>query len=552
MNGKTAWGWGQSRGWDRVIALAVGLAAAAPPPAVAQTRFVWDSIPDVSRYTTFEECMAASMRVAAAERVRERFAVGWADTMENLHTLVDLWRRELPKTPPSALEVTTTRQCLAPFSAADTILDVFPLESVMRYLLRAGRDADAAAVFARRLAAVPTTDTAAIAIKEQALRAYEGARPIRYAEAERLLKEQMERQGVDKMQQLQNLTQLAARAGDTVRAKTFARQYFAGHYVDSVKAYWADNLAKLDTSGGSLIRASANYAWLKLLMAYEDSLLDTLKLGTMRWKAARRALLAKAIGADMVARLNPDSLTGKPAPTLSGDFWFGHDTLAGQRPTRGKVGLVFFVEGLGSPQEINMAYKKAIDAVDGWTVSNTLSGCLTREVGDLGNGNPYELASYLSDTPDTLVNDRCWSALVSVRRLMRRFPTLEVTLLSATTGRTLYRALPDSAAAEAEMLQRWLLQGHQLKGAALAVTRSKFFRLPAPDRRLMRLRSSDPNVVQYEQLGGHPRIGTAYLVDRDGLLVDELQFYRGGEFGFEEGKLGKMIDAILQQPVSHP
>jgi hypothetical protein len=136
--------------------------------------------------------------------------------------------------------------------------------------------------------------------------------------------------------------------------------------------------------------------------------------------------------------------------------------------------------------------------------------------------------------------------LATVRRVMRRFPSLEVTLLAATTGRTLYRALPDSALAEAEMIRRHLLEGYQLKGAALAVIRSKFFRLPAPDRRLMRVRSSDRNVVQYEQLGGKPGVGMAYLVDRDGLVVDEVQGQR------EEGKLVKMIDAVLQQPAPDP
>ena len=141
---------------------------------------------------------------------------------------------------------------------------------------------------------------------------------------------------------------------------------------------------------------------------------------------------------------------------------------------------------------------------------------------------------------ESLITDRCWMLLVPLRRLMKQFPALEVTLVSSTSGDGLYRALADSADMEAELIRQLLLDGHQLKGAALAVTQTTSFRLP--DGRIMLRPSSNRTVVEYaKQLGGANE-GTMYLVDRQGLIVDRVSF--GSD-------LEKLVDIVLQQP-EHP
>lgn len=499
------WGGGQT------LALLAGLLGVGAP-AEAQTRFEWDSVPDVNRYTVFEECLTALTRVSEREIPNDKL-----DTTENAG--LEYWRQP-PEQGPSALTRATARQCLARFTPADSTLDIFELTIVMAKFLEAERDADAEAVLARRLAAVPATDTATLAaIKDSALESYQRARPYRRVAVEQLLSEKAEREHWDTRTRLWSRMELAGNAKDTVLYKAVAKQYYAGSWLDTLKATYEPHFAQAATDSTARWW-TAHRLFGQAYQVYQDSLLDTLKLGTVRWKEAKRALMVRVSTPERAALVNFDSLTGKPAPAVVGDFWFGYDTTAAPRPTRGKVGLVVFVEGMGSPRQQA--------AVGGDMVDRCVWSIPDRET--LG-----------------VVTDECWPQLVVVRRLMRRFPALEVTLIAATTGSTLYRGLPDSAAVEAAMIRRLVLDGHQMPpGAALVVSQSKFFRLPAPDRRLIRVRSSDRNVAQYEQLAPAGS-GMAYLVDRDGLVVDAMRVKRD-----TEPMLRDLINAVLQQPTSHP
>lgn len=522
MDGKQSWRWWGCRGGGWVIALMVALPGTAAP-AGAQTRFKQDTVlPDVGRYTVMEEC------IAAANWIYGRYwreAMGRQSTTEQADTMPPgSWHQPPPAPEILAAAVATDRRCLPGLTPTDTMLNSFGFAFAMSYFLVAERDADAATVLARRLAAVPATDTATmIAIKDSALQVYLRAKPHpRLAEAERLYMEQMEREHLVGRRRLERLWVWARDKGDTVQANALDRQLHAGSWIDTVKAGYEAEFptSSRATADSALRQYFADGMLSDLEKVYRDSLLDTLKLGTLRWREARRALMIRA-SPELAALVHFDSLTGKPAPAISGDFWFGYDASAGPRPTRGKVGLVVFVEGTGSPGEK--------PAVDGYTA------------------NRRKCLSPIADRREVVVENRCGWFLAPVRRLMRRFPALEVTLVAATTGSVLYRGLPDSAVVEAEMIRQLLVDGYRLQGAALAVVQSKFFRLPAPDRRLIRVRSSDRNVAEYEQLGGAKGSagpGMAYLIDREGLVVDAMSL--------DESQFVGLIDAVLKQPARHP
>jgi hypothetical protein len=129
----------------------------------------------------------------------------------------------------------------------------------------------------------------------------------------------------------------------------------------------------------------------------------------------------------------------------------------------------------------------------------------------------------------------CALHLAQLRRVLGRFPALEITVVMPTHGHFLY-AQPMPPADEAQLLHQWL-DTYQLAGAALGVT-STFWRLPAPDRR--RINKDLPNAIAY---GFNKKWGAAnggmYLIDQDGLIVDVLRF--------EEPELIQYIDVLLHR-----
>jgi len=471
--------------WRLATSATIHLACfAVPAVAAAQTTFEFAYTPvDVATYRTVEECLAATERVnsdvAQRERVQEHLAGRWRDTLAYEPA------RDDPTLRPMADTATRTMQrCAARYTLSDTTLRRDPLHYLLRLLLAAGRDTEASALLAQRVAAVPATGTVARRmVEDTALSVYRRAQPFRRAAMERIYGERS-RRAPDRRARIsvyQQLAEIALQAQDTVVARRWTTQMLAE---------W-DQLPATQRGAGF----PGLFFW-----HFQREWLDSLRQGTPNYFEALLASVHR-IGDKVDAGSLNQTFIGKPAPTVTGDFWFrsgtgdGRADRAASRPTRGKVGLVVFIDP-----------------------PDKLSGeCLP-----------------VADTKEMNVSENCWSAFAVIQRLAQRFPALEVTLVAQTRGYFVYRALPDSVAVEVDLIRQWLLDAHRLPGTLIVQT-TPAVRLPDPDRRRLHVAPASP-------LGLDSPV-SAFIVDRDGIVIDGGRLERSSEAQYA----GK-IEAMLQQP----
>jgi hypothetical protein len=344
---------------------------AAARPVEAQTRFAWPSdTGDVTRYTTVEDCLAATVRVR--NRVEGWDAV-WADTMK--------LTPERASAPLPAAVAETARRCSAHLPAADKapVTDFAPL---MQLYLLAERDADAETIIRHRLASVaPTALRERVAVLDSAVQGYLllpfGARlqmkadPVRLPAAESLLVKvgsfpDSLHSLKDRLLPVFEFLRAAKVAGDTARIRWAAQRYLE---LDA-------RLSNVDRRSQFYEELGATVEYLVLTTQQEAALLDSLRRGTAAYVALQRAAWAKASGE------LPQSLRfpiGERAPAIEGNFWFRRGDSSAAHPTNGKVSLVVFL--------------------------------------DMCQGH-----------------DDCWAPYASVHRLAQRFPALEVTIVARTWG----------------------------------------------------------------------------------------------------------------------
>ncbi|MBX6333368.1 MAG: hypothetical protein IRY91_16090 [Gemmatimonadaceae bacterium] len=459
------------------VAAAAGLALAlGAPRAVAQTRFAWpDTTTHVGQYPRVEQCLTAVARARREALHREALTV---------------WRDTTPSDPHFALEpepapvVQTAARCAARFAASSAPLEDFAL--LLRVYLAAGRDADASALVARRLAAVPANaPRERIAVSDSAVRLYLEARPERLDAAEQLLLARV-RGGADRIERIElyaRLMDAAEGAGDTARARRMARLTVAAADSLTPTERESEKYEKMnDGSGGDLLVFNAVQ-----VLAGRATILDSLRHGTAALSALMRSMWASRTGE------RPEALPvpiGERAPAITADYWLPREASGAPHPAPGRVTLVEFLDH---------------------------DYCVTADA----NGN---------------VSDRCGQTLAKARRLSERFPALEVVIVTQTHGSFLYVA-PPSPAEEAELARRWL-DTYRIPRAVLAMTSSQFWKLPPPDaRRIDKTMQNRTRYVFVNNAGGPP--SNEFLIDQDGLIVSA--------FGRSETDLAQLIEVLLQR-----
>lgn len=421
-------------------------------------------------YTRVEDCLAAVDREAET--------AGWGAPV-----VAD--DRTAPA-PPALVEA--ARRCGARFAVdATSGVDLAMLRELMHH---AERDSVAEAALARELALLPAgadpIERRKLLIRALAF-ALREVDPARVAWAERRLGE-IDRIGwearLNRMSGYGQLAGYAAAVYDTTRLD---------RYVGAALALF-DSLPEADRRNPSIVMAH----------------LSMLHFQRLRALARGEAVEPEAMfGARVMAKFmgtTVDSATLAAAasatlPALQGDFWFRRADSAGSRPSRGKFGLVVFVD----PE------------------------CETR----------------------------CYDRYDLLRTLGERFgDALEVTLVAHTHG--FFRNHPPLAPAEeAEALRRYFFEHLKLPGA-LVVETTRFTRLPDPDRR--RVDQAPPNVVAYRP--GNLAAGDGYSfglgalpsqMHRDvaGFLVDRAGRKLMGLDRLGRGHQSLLIEAIagwLAQP----
>lgn len=460
-----------------LVVSSLGGALAPAVPVAAQTTFVWpDTTVRLSSYTTIEECLSAVSRTRRASQ-REDALAGWRDTLpRNLKERLE----------PAPAEVTeTARRCAARFTEPATDLaDFIPL---LRLYLAAGRDADATALVDRRLAAVsakaPRSERTAAA--DSAVEVYLLARPVRLEAAEKLLltraRERADR--IDRIAIYSKLVSAANSVGDTLRARRVAGWIVA--VADSLTKAERESAkfeALGDGAGGDMVVFGAMRE-----LAGPSAMRDSLRQSTAALVALEQNMWAA------MTKGKPESIpipVGEKAPEITADYWFPSEAARTPRPTPGRVSIVQFLE-------------------HDLCLSSSLSG---------------EVSSGI-----------CAFRLAALHRISKRFPEVEITIVSRTSGSFLYLP-PPSAAEEAELIRKWLAR-YRIRGAVIAVASTPFWKLPSPDSR--RVDKPVPIIERYRFAKSFKPEGATLLVDQDGLIITAL--------GFDETQLGEFIEILLQR-----
>jgi hypothetical protein len=129
-----------------------------------------------------------------------------------------------------------------------------------------------------------------------------------------------------------------------------------------------------------------------------------------------------------------------------------------------------------------------------------------------------------------------------LRRIARRFPKLDITLVDQTRGYVGLRE-PLTPAAEADTVRQWWFERDHLPGT-LAIANTEFWRLPAPDSR--RVNRDTPNKIHFA-FGRHWPVQpfSGYVIDRAGTIVDATVIDR-----WQEERLAALLTAVFAQPTS--
>ena len=430
--------------------------------AAAQTRFTWpDTIVDVAKYATVDQCLAATQRVQEGQAALHSMVV-WRDTMP-----VDV--QETLK--PLAAPVTKTAvSCAAQFDERTAKLSDFA--PLMTLYLVANRDADAKALLERRLADITSRSThERVAVEDSAVLIYLHAQPKRLDPAEQLLVARA-RSGGDRLDRLAlygRLMDAARDAGDTTRARRAALWIVAVGDSLTQAERESDKYTKLGPLGGDLMIFGA----VQQIVGVK-TLVDSLRRGTMAMVNLERTMWLH------YTKQRPESFPlpiGEHAPPVAGDIWYPREAAGERHPAPGHVSVVEFVDG------------------------SALGTCLG--IGSWG-----------------VITDACAYPFSSLRRLSDRVPGLDVTFVVGTRGNFLH-AKPPSPAEEAELYRNWI-EPFRIKGAVLSVTTRDFWNLPAPDGR--RIDKLTPNSIGYSfgkswAIEGNS-FGGKYLIDQDGIIVD--------------------------------
>ena len=475
-------------------ALVVLAALVTAAPLAAQTRFEWpDTAVDISKYETLEECRAA------VKRARETFGANrffdtqiWRDT-----TLLDRAEERRVTEPPIAATVKT---CLGDFAnPQQTPVDDY------RYLaalyIMAGWPDRAHTIAVRRLNAVKDTARELNAVLDTLLDIFEG-----HAEAEAYNAFPPAAELVDSL--VENWIPRVPKRLDRVQLyMTAMNAYSRNGAVDTIRV---DRLAaRVTAMMDSLDTRERRDVWEKAAILGEGEeqadriagmfvlnrhdFLDSLRSSTEEYVRAKRNAWTRATGQPPETYLFGMPL-GEKAPPIEAEYWLGCKPDCGTRPVPGKINLL---------------------------VTATRGSCA---------GVP-EAPSHIRDS--------CARELIPLRRLIKRFPQVEFTVIAHTRGYYLYLKEGLTPEREAQLTREWL-DWYGID-APLAVTKTDFWRISEYDRR--RVNRPNKNSENYSFGRSATRGGlSTMLIDQDGRIIQVRAMNR-----YSEEEYGKMIEILLER-----
>lgn len=469
-----------------VLLLFTGMLLSISSPIAAQTRFATpDTAIDVSKYKTLEECMVLRDRLNRREVLRLPY---WRDTVEytdseSLH-------------PHASPVFDTLVLCMSKFSVEDVDYENFTeyLDWITIFY-DARRDADGQAVIDKKISMSRwdknDTSTGRHDVIESVLSALNAARPVRWETYVRIAKmidsPQASSPWETRMNIYSELLALSEDVGDT-----------------AVQKYTANKIIELDKTLSDKDKISrewmisGRYTVLKAVdLANNSQMLDSLKVSSSAYVSFRNSYWESIRGP------NSDGLpnnVGEIAKPIVGDFWFRREGgkvarlphAPGPLPEKGRINLVVFLD-------INCEENTPI---------------------------------FIGQYHRSYSGGRCLSLYPLVRRLAERYPSLQVIVVSLTDG-FIGATEPMSPEEEAIQKSHWWLGTHKLP-ATLVVAEQKFFKLPAPDyRRIDELHENSLNYL-FNVWGTRVSVGSAFLIDVDGVVLYGNALQRSTERKFNE------------------
>ena len=491
-----------------LLALGVALGSALPATAGGQTRFAWpDTAVDVATYATVEECQAIVRRSRySAESRSDLVTAVWTDTIP-----FDLRERRAPQ-PASVTE--TARHCMARFAEVDSV-PLSHFSALLPLYLHAEWDDKARALVARRIAAVTLdagqrkdgtkagAELAAVidTVVDVALGrgAGQGVQPHRGGLAYEVVMAHLPKVA-DRLTRLRIYQKVAVVSSDgelkdLERLEGTMARMAAIH--DSLTRREREKLEEeygIFADGGNL---PERYAAALRMSLGKEAFLDSLRRSTAAYVSVKHDNWVRATG------LRPETYglgnpLGEHAPPIEGDIWLGRENESGPRPTPGRVSLVVFLD---AGECVGVVESAA--AMDGG----------------------------------------CAGSLTTLRRLMERFPALEVTMVAETQGYFMYLKDSITPAREAELTKQWLESYGVM--APLAMSRSDTWRLPSPDGR--RVTRTSTNRRNYS-FGKSWQVSNrnAYLIDEDGIVVHVREMDRASV----AQDFAELIEILLERQVA--
>ncbi len=433
-------------------------------PAYGQLRFSWpDTTVEIARYTTVEECLAATARI------RNRIVLE-ANRGIDMDTIPLNTPERVSNNPAPVIQF--ARQCAAQFAPK-----TYSLEDGWNLLLRLYWQSDQAEyttmLATRRLALIAKDDSVQqAAVLDTLIDLYQTVYPHLLRTADSLLQVRLSlpQIGPANAQGFQlnaNQLEYARINGDTtlaLRAATRIRQ------LNSVLTREDRSNPAFNSDIRSLIYKALKY------LTYPAGL-DSLRRSTNAFVALQQANWEVTNGG-----YNPNASfpVGQQAAVLPVDYLWSNGSqpsihpvgqnAATVRPQPGRVGLIVFYG----------------------------HECYT--------GSSFGVPTGKRKFP-------CATSFAALKRLAQRFPELDITVATETHGYFSYLD-PMGLAEEAEWLHKWHQGYHQLPGT-LVVTKTPFWRLPDPDRR--RIEEILPHVTSYAF--GKKRDGRDWIVPTSAFLI---------------------------------
>ncbi len=457
---------------------------------VAQVQFsVRPTEVNLERYDFIEKCDAGIKRIEYEDKTK----IGiFEDTVK--------WSQSESQTSLSTAAVEFAKRCTAHWPVASVSPNDTVYTTLMRLYLAANRDADAEELAKRRIVLNKGNDSIrAFSMFNDVLTVYMQSRPVRIAAIHKIIQEMeapvatlsLERQIMFWGAAIQNYHQSV---GDTVLLEQLGNRVLL--------------LAeKLKKSGAQELKPAARsvlYFVYDFMTRHEQY--DSLSRSTNAYIAIRKnnSRLASGDENDIV------SMTGKRAIPIYGDFWFLPPSRVNDTslkmiqkpfsifPASGKVSLIVFLD----------------------------HGCVDASYRDSRRGP-------------------CHSTYAVLRRLKKKYPELDMIVVSQTRGYYLEGPAPLQPADEAD----WLRKGFVFEGldAIVSVTNTPFWHLEAADRR--RINDLTENIKNY--MYGEPNTlfpnQNLFLIDENGLLISKVTatVMRRSEMGLD-ARIGALMRRVGQ------